>query len=306
MLRAGDYQDSPTVIGGPRWQTEAMCKERSHVGDDWQGSVSGYFWIPKIPPPKETRSNKFDGQTYESVIIVTAKIYVSKAPLSYSPTRSQYSTKQRFEGVLKTIETVKKYIGPAGKHLIILVDNSEFDAKTGYKEKLAAAADIFINNPEDAKLHFYTSVHPQKGAGEVLQVASALKFLKEADITFNMLFKITGRYLLNDSFDLKQYTGEDKSMFKQRMDVKDRDYYYTSFFKICQGDRETFEVAINDVFDAYSRDEYKRFNGWQDEEVLLPWLMEKGTNAHTTFKRLNHLGLTQKVSVGGTCTVDDV
>jgi hypothetical protein len=81
---------------------------------------------------------------------------------------------------------------------------------------------------------------------------------------------------------------------------------FDSFFKICKGDRETFEVAINDVFDAYSRDEYKRFSGWQDEEVLLPWLMEKGTNAHTTFKRLKHLGLTQKVSVGGTGTVDDV
>ena len=82
---------------------------------------------------------------------------------------------------------------------------------------------------------------------------------------------------------------------------------YTSFFKICQADQTKFEKALKSVFEAYMRDEYKQFNGWQDEEVLLPMLMGKGGDGKkSAFKKLTHLGLTQRVSVGGTGTVADV
>jgi hypothetical protein len=200
--------------------------------------------------------------------------------------------------VLDTISSIRKYLGKGKKMLVILVDNSVFTKEQ--KAALVKAADVLLNHRDDARLNFYTSDHPQKGAGEVLQVLSALDFLDKRKITFTQLFKLTGRYLLNDSFDAEMYYKEEKSIFKQRMDVKDREYFYTSFFKIAQKDRLLFQSALFAVFDAYRRDEYKQFNGFQDEEVLLPMLMGK------TFKSVNHLGMTQKVSVGGTGTVDDV
>merc|ERR1711865_35044 len=185
------------------------------------------------------------------------------------------------------IASIKKHLGQKKKLLIILVDNSDFTE--GQRKGLVEAADVLLNHRDDPRLQFYTSYHPQKGAGEVLQVLSAMAFLDKQQITFTQLFKLTGRYLLNDSFDSEKYYKEPKSIFKQRMDVKDREYFYTSFFKIAKADRVLFQAALFAVFDAYRRDEYKRFNGFQDEEVLLPMLLGK------TFKKVDHLGMTQKV-----------
>jgi hypothetical protein len=116
-------------------------------------------------------------------------------------------------------------------------------------------------------------------------------------ININNLFKISGRYLLNNNFNYNNYDN-DYNIFKRNNNVKDREYYYTSFYKISKKNLNDYIDSINNLYNEIINDNtiYNKPN--MDFEVIIPQKL------NYNFKEIQILGITQNISVWG--TIDEI
>jgi hypothetical protein len=100
------------------------------------------------------------------------------------------------------------------------------------------------------------------------------------------IFKITGRYVINDQFKYAQYDSED-TIFKRNEKITDRAYYYTCFYKIGTVQMDFYKDIIEEVYEDIRNNCYE----YEEWEVLLPILL------HKRFNIVDELGITQKIAV---------
>ena len=100
------------------------------------------------------------------------------------------------------------------------------------------------------------------------------------------MFKITGRYLINDSFDYSVYDNED-IIFKRNEEVTDRAYFFTCFYKISGSKFDHFYNVMEELYEDIQNNAYE----YEEWEVLLPMLL------HKEFKTVENLGITQDIAV---------
>lgn len=125
----------------------------------------------------------------KNCVIITSVIEPSNAPLSYTDKRSVYSKDERYVQTLETLESVKKYIPDTD---IAIVECSPV-SKMLYD--LSTKADVFLNlypNEEIRKT-------PNKGVAEARMLLAMLDIIEKWE--YQNVFKLTGRYLLNNDFD---------------------------------------------------------------------------------------------------------
>ena len=219
-----------------------------------------------------------------NVVIVTSKIYTSSKPFSYAPNRSIYSKDERFNQVVITVETIRKYIPDS---FILLYDNSVF--KDNEYQTLNSITDCFINLHNDDIVNDLTNNCIHKLYGEISQTFKMLDYLIKHYKNMNIknLFKITGRYKINDTFNYKQYENEEEIIFKRNKDVVDRAYYFTCFYKIGGKKIQYFYDIMEELFQDIQNEAYD----YEDYEVILPMLLYKKFNC------VEHLGVTQDIAV---------
>jgi hypothetical protein len=130
--------------------------------------------------------------------LITSIIKPPQTALSYWHTRSIYSNQTRFEQVKKTIETVRTKI-PNTKIILIECSPLSLEEETYFKTN----TDIFINLYDniDDRLNIYS---PSKALGEGTMTKAAFQYLFENNILYDFIFKITGRYWLNDHFNIQK------------------------------------------------------------------------------------------------------
>jgi len=219
-----------------------------------------------------------------NIVIVTSKIYTTKKPFSYSSTRSIYTPTERFEQTLDTIQSIRRNIPNV---IIVLFDNSEFPVEQ--YSLLEKSVDHFLNVTNNAIVNEYTNNSAYKIYGEIVQTYELLTFIEKSlhyKIDIQNVFKISGRYVINDHFDYNKYDNHD-IILKQNMEVIDRKYYFTCFYKfgyIC------FNKIYNAIDSVYSGMKENK-HGNQDWEVLLPQLLDYDIHEIET------LGITQNIAV---------
>ena len=158
-----------------------------------------------------------------NLILVTSVINTPNKALSYSKIRSVFSRKERLEQTKKTINSIKHYIPD---HKIFLVECSDFteEEEKYFKEN----CDYILNLWNNKELHnkiFGVS----KSLGEGTLTINALEYIFQENIEFNNLYKICGRYWLNDDFNYNVYNNT-KDIFKKiNHNINN---IFTSFFKI--------------------------------------------------------------------------
>jgi hypothetical protein len=275
------YTIDPTIYFNDFWNnyftdvSQTISLENDKEDDDDVNSEAAI-----AEEEEEEDTVKFE----KNVVFVSSKIYVSNNNFTHSKIRSIYSTEDRFEQTIKTITSIRKYIPDS---YIILFDNSDFSSE--YFEKLFNMVDLFINITTDETLNLYTNVKKTKVYGELAQTSKALDYFAnyEKNFTIKQFFKISGRYLINETFNYSQYEN-DKNIFKKNNDVVDRNYFYTSFYKINGKNfnayhdniKKTFEESIgNDIYDS------------AEFEVLIP------KKLNYDFIETDNLGITQNISI---------
>lgn len=242
------------------------------------------FWIEYFTKNIQDENINFNKK---NIIMITSKIIVSNKKLNYINNRSIYSSEERFEQTIETIKSVKKYIPNT---FVIIIDNSKFNDYK--KDVLKNIVDLFINPINDTNLSYFTNESEYKGYGEIYQTKLILDkindFILSKKITPINIFKITGRYLINDNFNYNDYDNE-YNIFKLNMNVKDRQYYYTCFYKISNKNFTKYNTILNKLFNEIVIQKSNKYND-VDLEVFLPKELKE-------FININELGITQNISV---------
>ena len=223
----------------------------------------------------------------KNIVLVNSKIIVSDKPFSYSNYRSIYSTDERFKQTLETIASIRKNIPSC---YIVLIDNSKLE--DNIKECLNKKVDKLINITDDDNLNYYTDDCVYKAFGDISQQIKFFDvFLK--NVNFNKiknLFKISGRYLINDEFDYSLYDNN-YSIIKKNKLIVDKDYYFTCFYKL---NKDIILNYFNELKNIIENQElYKNM----DCEVILGDKIKKYGN----FKEIDNLGITQKIAIKSEC-----
>lgn len=134
-----------------------------------------------------------------NLVLITSVIYTSTNKLSYTPHRSVYTPEQRFEQTKKTIDSVRSYI-PNSK--ILFVECSMItDMMKQYFEE---TTDYFINLYENKKI-LDASTSNSKSLGEGMMTIGAIEYIIKNDIIFDNLYKISGRYHINNNFNWNEF-----------------------------------------------------------------------------------------------------
>jgi hypothetical protein len=136
-----------------------------------------------------------------NITLITSVIDPPKLPLSYTNSRSVFSKKERFEQTKKTISSVRENI-PDNK--IFLIECSILSIEE--KEYFISNVDIFLNIHDTGIETLINRMFTiSKSMGEGTMTIFALKYLIENNIEFIRLFKLSGRYWLNNGFNYDLY-----------------------------------------------------------------------------------------------------
>jgi hypothetical protein len=111
--------------------------------------------------------------------------------------RNVFSPEERFLQTLNTLKTIRDKIPNS---IIILLEGSNID--TLYIYELSKHVDKLILFSYDPNIDVYVN-HFNKSFGEVYKLWSTFNKLEQYD--FNKIFKISGRYYLNEYFDIRYF-----------------------------------------------------------------------------------------------------
>jgi dTDP-4-dehydrorhamnose reductase len=131
----------------------------------------------------------------KDIFLITSVINTGNVGWSYSPVRSIFSTKDRFEQTLKTIETIRALNDGT---TIVISECSDIDESM--ERTLKEKVDIYLNHFHDPEIQNACIQSDKKGYGELLQTRKTLEYLTSSGIIFRRFFKISGRYWLTDKF----------------------------------------------------------------------------------------------------------
>lgn len=137
----------------------------------------------------------------KNLIIITSILNISKNELSYYHIRSVFDIYKRYEQTLKTINSIKKYIPNC---FILFCECSDLTNYNDIQENIEQNVDQFLNFNNNSSVK--NEVNSQyKGSGENSILLEAIKYINNKNLIFDNVFKISGRYYLNDDFDFKLY-----------------------------------------------------------------------------------------------------
>jgi hypothetical protein len=157
-----------------------------------------------------------------NIVLITSVINICSNRLSYTNTRSVYTSDERFEQTKLTLASVKKYI-PCSKILFVECSNISSDIESYLKEN----TDYYINLVDNNNILKQTQ-SVSKSMGEGILTINGIKFLIDNDIKFNNLIKISGRYYLNDIFNYTLWDND--NIVKKQINIKTN--VITAFYKL--------------------------------------------------------------------------
>jgi hypothetical protein len=195
----------------------------------------------------------------KNIVLINSKIVVSNNRLSYSATRSIFSGNERFLQTKATIESAKKHIP---EPYIVFIDNSALssDAMDYFKNE----ADLFLNPIHDDEMRHDTDINEAKAMGELSHIRHALNHIDKLPFEWGHLFKLCGRYVINEHFDYRKFDNDHnifrvnepltrfKSGFLSRILTSRKTCYFTSFYKISRRNYPQYREAINRAYDSYN------------------------------------------------------
>lgn len=128
---------------------------------------------------------------YDGIFYVTSAVCVNQR-------LSIYTDEERFEQTLGTINSIKKYC-PNSK--IYIIDVSTEDGFEKYLQQLSDAGTdvLYLGNNPDIN-HF--SKCGMRSQGELIALLTFLEWFEENKVDAKRVYKVSGRYQLNDNFKL--------------------------------------------------------------------------------------------------------
>lgn len=212
------------------------------------------------------------------LVLITSVINPPKKPLSYSKIRSVFSKEERFEQTKKTIKTVKEKFSNS---IILITECSRLNEKE--IKYFKNNSDYFINLFENKEIK--NKVYSKsKSLGEGTMTIESIKFIFDKDIKFQNLIKLSGRYWLNDSFNVDLFDNNDIICKKINGDLNNIN---TVLYKL--------PFSYLKEFISFLENKYKEMNNCIGYEILFAVFVKKYKN----IKYYDYLGVNGNVTVCG-------
>jgi hypothetical protein len=202
--------------------------------------------------------------------IITSVIYFDDKPLIGGQPRSHFSFLERAEQTLKTINSIRQKV-PRAK--IILV---ELGLKKSLPLSLENKVDSYLYLGEKKIIRFACD-GKNKSLGEAVALIIAKNKLPRTDF----YFKISGRYFLNDNFNLSDWESDDKMLVK---------FYSYNFSTRLYGFSKNF---LNIWFFCLLKSLPYLILGYSIEDVMYKFLKNR-------IKKIDTIGLSGFVAPNGT------
>lgn len=201
-------------------------------------------------------SIKPPNKDYKNIVLITSVLYTlnyvgnkdisfntdtTNTKISHPMSRSVFTHEERFEQTKKTIESIRKYIPNCA---IFFMECSKLSDE--HKTYLSENTDYFFNL-EYTNLRAYMFTR-SKALGEGTLTMYALNYLFQHNIKFSNLFKISGRYFLNENFCYDHWNNN-------KIVIKEFPPYmsvFTFFYKMSyKHSQKWFEYLINNYDNFY-------------------------------------------------------
>lgn len=234
------------------------------------------------------------------LVLILSVIKTPKLPLSYTWKRSSFSHAGRWKQTQDTFRTVKQYL-PNAKIMMIECSDLDEEQMTVINQNV----DFFINKFEDED-HKAIIYDKWKAHGEATQTLTAFEYIKEHNIHFKNLFKISGRYYMTPDFKYELYDNE-QQVFKALPDhepcpeINKLGSISTRLYKIPYKSMELLEKFLRNYRDAMQR------RGMMStyEKVFAKYLLESNYENTVVVKHPDKVGVEGKVSVRNNNLVND-
>lgn len=184
-----------------------------------------------------------------NIVLITSLCKVPETSFTYSNRRSVFTHTERYEQLLKTIDSVSINIPYS---YIIISEYSEFNDDE-YK-KLVEKCDILLNPTKSDKLDvlYFNKI---KAIGELTGTRLCLSYINKNNIGFANLFKISGRYYFNEKFDYKYFNNKKNNFYKIENNINNintslykisYEYFY-SFYKFIINSKNNYYFSKNPI-----------------------------------------------------------
>ena len=160
-----------------------------------------------------------------SITLIPSVIMTPNTPLSYTNTRSVYSREERFEQTKLSISSAREKI-PGTRILLIECSPLTDSEKQYFVENVDYFINIYDTNNEPLINRMFTQ---SKAMGEGTMTIVAIQYLLNNYIQFDHLFKMSGRYWLNDNFNFEKYDNNMSCVYNISMAA---DFTVTCLYKL--------------------------------------------------------------------------
>ncbi len=204
-----------------------------------------------------------------NLVIITSVINISKTPLNYSSTRSVYTPEERYTQTIKTIESIKERVDNSE---ILFLESSDID--TEKENTIKGMVDHYFKLRDDDIIKVIDGQF--KASAESTQILEGLKMI---DISsYDNIYKISGRYFLNEKFDYSKYDNTDNIFFETSDGLK----IATVFYKINKNYIDIFKKTLEYCSTSKNMLEMEFKNSFKNQ-----------------YKKIEVLGIEGNVSVDG-------
>jgi len=135
-----------------------------------------------------------------NLFIVTSVIQPGIQKWSYTPVRSIFTPEQRFQQTLQTIDSIR-FMCPNSKIMIVEGGPLTNEMLTLLMEKVDYFVDAFHTEHNTRTFCLESN---NKGLGDAWLILQGLQYIKEHSISSSLIFKMSGRYRLNNQFSLER------------------------------------------------------------------------------------------------------
>src|ERR1035437_9375897 len=167
-----------------------------------------------------------------------------------------FSPEERF---WQTVHTLYSIHNQAPKAKIYFLDNSIEPLNYVWKESISSRVDVFEQMEHNV---FTQMINGNRGWGEAYMMPLALERIKQHGMVEDRIFKLSGRYFLQKSFDISAYTPEvyGKYVFKvNQWDVSKDDfkthrervvYFETRLWSFCGSLFDEYQALMPKLFQS--------------------------------------------------------
>lgn len=196
----------------------------------------------------------------------------STAPLTYAPKRSVFAADERYRQTLITVNTLKCLEPEAAVYVLDASVNWE-----GYKSlfELMFADCHYVPMKQLCQPKDYIAIrtHPNKSLGESIQLRDFLYAYDTELRQYDYLFKMSGRYVINDGYDTQVFDETKRHMmfFKSPLVYQWQDKWNGMKTDVRHEEGHNYFKQYCSVFYGYGKEQLDTFKQLYSGMVSLLW-----------------------------------